>query len=151
MSAAKLVTIYGGSGFLGRQIARVMAAQGWRIRVAVRRPNESGVVRTYGAPGQIEPVREYQLSGLPHLDPERYEIALAAGDPAFGQPGVKQGVVGPGVGQAHLPVSGRQMHPGAVVEIKTDAVRGFPHGNGGRRNKSRGVGHDDLPADAFSV
>ncbi|RCW88151.1 complex I NDUFA9 subunit family protein [Paracoccus lutimaris] len=56
MSAAKLVTIYGGSGFLGRQIARVMAAQGWRIRVAVRRPNEAGVVRTYGAPGQIEPV-----------------------------------------------------------------------------------------------
>ncbi|MDF3853192.1 complex I NDUFA9 subunit family protein [Paracoccus sp. P2] len=56
MSAAKLVTIYGGSGFLGRQIARVMAAQGWRIRVAVRRPNEAGVVRTYGAPGQVEPV-----------------------------------------------------------------------------------------------
>ncbi|WP_449044624.1 complex I NDUFA9 subunit family protein [Paracoccus versutus] len=56
MSAAKLVTIYGGSGFLGRQIARIMAAQGWRIRVAVRRPNEAGVVRTYGAPGQVEPV-----------------------------------------------------------------------------------------------
>ena len=56
MSAAKLVTIYGGSGFLGRQIARVLAAQGWRVRVAVRRPNEAGVVRTYGAPGQIEPV-----------------------------------------------------------------------------------------------
>ena len=56
MSATKLVTIYGGSGFVGRQIARVMAAQGWRIRVAVRRPNEAGVVRTYGAPGQIEPV-----------------------------------------------------------------------------------------------
>lgn len=56
MSAAKLVTIYGGSGFLGRQIARTMAAQGWRVRVAVRRPNEAGVVRTYGAPGQIEPV-----------------------------------------------------------------------------------------------
>ncbi|MDS9467124.1 complex I NDUFA9 subunit family protein [Paracoccus sp. MBLB3053] len=56
MSAAKLVTIYGGSGFLGRQIARLMAAQGWRVRVAVRRPNEAGIVRTYGAPGQIEPV-----------------------------------------------------------------------------------------------
>lgn len=56
MSAAKLVTIYGGSGFLGRQVARTMAAQGWRVRVAVRRPNEAGVVRTYGAPGQIEPV-----------------------------------------------------------------------------------------------
>ncbi|MTH36600.1 SDR family NAD(P)-dependent oxidoreductase [Paracoccus limosus] len=56
MSAAKLVTIYGGSGFLGRQIARQMAQQGWRVRVAVRRPNEAGIVRTYGAPGQIEPV-----------------------------------------------------------------------------------------------
>lgn len=56
MSAAKLVTIYGGSGFLGRQIARAMAAEGWRVRVAVRRPNQAGVVRTYGAPGQIEPV-----------------------------------------------------------------------------------------------
>ncbi len=56
MSAAKLVTIYGGSGFLGRQIARTMAAQGLRVRVAVRRPNQAGVVRTYGAPGQIEPV-----------------------------------------------------------------------------------------------
>ncbi len=56
MSAAKLVTIYGGSGFLGRQIARTMAAEGWRIRVAVRRPNEAGVVRTYGSPGQVEPV-----------------------------------------------------------------------------------------------
>lgn len=56
MSATKLVTIYGGSGFLGRQIARAMAQQGWRVRVAVRRPNEAGIVRTYGAPGQLEPV-----------------------------------------------------------------------------------------------
>lgn len=56
MSATKLVTIYGGSGFLGRQIARVMAQQGWRVRVAVRRPNQAGIVRTYGAPGQLEPV-----------------------------------------------------------------------------------------------
>lgn len=53
---SKLVTIYGGSGFLGRQIARLMAAQGWRVRVAVRRPNQAGVVRTYGAVGQVEPV-----------------------------------------------------------------------------------------------
>lgn len=56
MSAAKLVTIYGGSGFLGRQIARILAAQGWRVRVAVRRPNEALAVRTYGVPGQIDPV-----------------------------------------------------------------------------------------------
>jgi len=53
---ARLVTIYGGSGFLGRQVARVMAADGWRVRVAVRRPNQAGVVRTYGHVGQVEPV-----------------------------------------------------------------------------------------------
>jgi uncharacterized protein YbjT (DUF2867 family) len=53
---AKLVTIYGGSGFLGRQIARLMAKEGWRVRVAVRRPNEALFVRPYGAVGQVEPI-----------------------------------------------------------------------------------------------
>lgn len=53
---SKLVTIYGGSGFVGRYIARRMAKQGWRVRVAVRRPNEAIHVRPYGAVGQVEPV-----------------------------------------------------------------------------------------------
>lgn len=53
---SKLVTIYGGSGFLGRYIARRMAKQGWRVRVAVRRPNEALFVKPYGAVGQVEPV-----------------------------------------------------------------------------------------------
>jgi NADH dehydrogenase len=51
----KLVTIYGGSGFVGRYIARRMAKEGWRVRVAVRRPNEALFVRPYGAVGQVEP------------------------------------------------------------------------------------------------
>ena len=34
---SKLVTIYGGSGFVGRYIAQRMAQMGWRVRVAVRR------------------------------------------------------------------------------------------------------------------
>lgn len=53
---SKLVTIYGGSGFLGRYIARRMAKAGWRVRVAVRRPNEALFVKVYGAVGQLEPV-----------------------------------------------------------------------------------------------
>lgn len=53
---SKLVTIYGGSGFVGRYIARRMAKAGWRVRVAVRRPNEALFVKTYGAVGQVEPV-----------------------------------------------------------------------------------------------
>jgi uncharacterized protein YbjT (DUF2867 family) len=53
---SKLVTIYGGSGFVGRYVARRMAKLGWRVRVAVRRPNEALFVKPYGAPGQVEPV-----------------------------------------------------------------------------------------------
>ena len=53
---SKLVTIYGGSGFVGRQIAWALARRGWRVRVAVRRPNEALFVRTYGAVGQVEAV-----------------------------------------------------------------------------------------------
>ncbi len=53
---SKLVTIYGGSGFVGRYIARRMAKEGWRVRVAVRRPNEAMHVKPYGVVGQVEPV-----------------------------------------------------------------------------------------------
>jgi NADH dehydrogenase len=53
---SKLVTIYGGSGFVGRYISRRMAKEGWRVRVAVRRPNEAMHVKPYGVPGQVEPV-----------------------------------------------------------------------------------------------
>lgn len=53
---SKLVTIFGGSGFVGRYIARRLAKEGWRVRVAVRRPNEAMHVKPYGVPGQVEPV-----------------------------------------------------------------------------------------------
>lgn len=53
---SKLVTIFGGSGFVGRYIARRLAKEGWRVRVACRRPNEALFVRSYGAVGQVEPV-----------------------------------------------------------------------------------------------
>ena len=52
----KLVTIFGGSGFVGRYIARRMAQAGWRVRVAVRRPNEAIFVKPYGTVGQVEPI-----------------------------------------------------------------------------------------------
>ncbi len=55
-STAPIVTIFGGSGFVGRYVARRMAQAGWRVRVAVRRPNEALFVRPYGTPGQVEPV-----------------------------------------------------------------------------------------------
>ena len=53
---SKLVTIIGGSGFVGRYVARRLAKDGWRVRVAVRRPNEALFVKPYGVVGQVEPV-----------------------------------------------------------------------------------------------
>ncbi|MDA8585343.1 complex I NDUFA9 subunit family protein [Rhodobacteraceae bacterium] len=53
---SNLVTIYGGSGFVGRYISQRMARAGWRVRVAVRRPNEAMFVKPYGTVGQVEPV-----------------------------------------------------------------------------------------------
>ena len=53
---SQLVTIFGGSGFVGRYIARRMAKEGWRVRVAVRITIEAMFVRPYGAVGQVEPV-----------------------------------------------------------------------------------------------
>lgn len=55
-STPPIVTIFGGSGFVGRYIASRMARKGWRVRVAVRRPNEAMFVKTYGDVGQVEPI-----------------------------------------------------------------------------------------------
>lgn len=52
----KIATIFGGSGFVGRYVARRLAKEGWRVRVAVRRPNEAMHVKPYGSVGQVEPV-----------------------------------------------------------------------------------------------
>ena len=51
-----LVTVFGGSGFVGRYIVRRLAKEGWRVRVAVRNPNEALFVKPYGVVGQVVPV-----------------------------------------------------------------------------------------------
>src|SRR5690606_24083071 len=52
-----LVTVIGGSGFVGRYITQRMARRGWRVRIAVRRPNEALFVQPYGVVGQVLPVQ----------------------------------------------------------------------------------------------
>ena len=56
-SGDRLATVFGGSGFIGRYIVRAFAHAGWRVRVAVRRPDLAGFLRTYGAVGQVEPMQ----------------------------------------------------------------------------------------------
>lgn len=56
MSFGKMrhVTIFGGSGFVGRHIVRALAKTGVNIRVAIRKPNEALFLKTAGRVGQIE-------------------------------------------------------------------------------------------------
>lgn len=55
--SARLVTIFGGSGFVGRHLVRALAKEGWRIRVAVRRPDLAGHLQPLGAVGQIHGIQ----------------------------------------------------------------------------------------------
>jgi len=52
-----LVTVFGGSGFLGRHVVRALAKLGYRIRVAVRRPELAGYLQPFGRVGQIHAVQ----------------------------------------------------------------------------------------------
>ena len=53
----KLVTIFGGSGFLGRHIASALVRRDVRLRIAVRRPELAHFLQPIGGPGQIVPVQ----------------------------------------------------------------------------------------------
>ena len=52
-----LVTVFGGSGFLGRYAVRALAKRGYRLRIAVRRPELAGHLQPLGRVGQIHPVQ----------------------------------------------------------------------------------------------
>jgi NADH dehydrogenase len=56
-SLETLVTVYGGSGFLGRHVVRALARRGYRVRAAVRRPELAGHLQPLGRVGQIHAVQ----------------------------------------------------------------------------------------------
>src|SRR3954454_10868004 len=53
----RIVTVFGGSGFIGRQVVRKLAKRGWRIRVATRRPDLAFHLQPSGRVGQIHAVQ----------------------------------------------------------------------------------------------
>jgi uncharacterized protein YbjT (DUF2867 family) len=57
LSSSTLITIYGGSGFIGRHVVSALAKTGARMRVAVRRPDLAGHLQPLGGVGQIIPVQ----------------------------------------------------------------------------------------------
>lgn len=56
-SIPKLVTVFGGSGFLGRHVVAALAKRGYRVRAAVRRPDLAGHLQPLGNVGQIQAVQ----------------------------------------------------------------------------------------------
>ncbi|MCG8548751.1 MAG: complex I NDUFA9 subunit family protein [Alphaproteobacteria bacterium] len=55
--ATRLATVFGASGFLGRHVVQRLAARGWQVRAAVRRPDEALFLKPMGDVGQVTPVR----------------------------------------------------------------------------------------------
>src|SRR5438045_1925000 len=53
----ELVTVFGGSGFLGRHVVRALARAGYRVRVACRHPNKAFFLRPMGSVGQIAAIK----------------------------------------------------------------------------------------------
>ncbi len=54
---SRLATVFGGSGFLGRHIVRALVRKGWRVRVAVRRPDLAAFLQPIGGVGQVQAVQ----------------------------------------------------------------------------------------------
>ncbi|NGN43179.1 complex I NDUFA9 subunit family protein [Mesorhizobium sp. CGMCC 1.15528] len=57
LQTPKLVTVFGGSGFVGRHVVRALAKRGYRVRVACRRPELAGHLQPLGNVGQIQVVQ----------------------------------------------------------------------------------------------
>lgn len=57
LQTPKLVTIFGGAGFIGRHVVRALAKRGYLVRVACRRPDLAGHLQPLGNVGQIQAVQ----------------------------------------------------------------------------------------------
>ena len=55
--ASRLVTVFGGSGFIGRYVVQRLAQQGCLVRVAVRKPSQAQFLKPLGDVAQITPIR----------------------------------------------------------------------------------------------
>lgn len=77
-----VVTVFGGSGFLGRHLVRRLARQGWIVRIAVRHPSRAAFLKPLGDVGQIVPIR------APIQEPVAVERALQGADAAINLVGV---------------------------------------------------------------
>ena len=100
----RLVTVFGGSGFVGRHLVRALCKRGYRIRVAVRRPDLAGHLQPLGRVGQIHAVQ----ANLRHAG--SVEAALRDADAAINLVGIMN-ESGKQRFSARLTSSGVPLHP----------------------------------------
>ncbi len=80
--AGRVVTVFGGSGFIGRHLIGRLARQGWTIRAAVRSPSRAGFLKPMGEVGQVTPIR------APIQDRIAVESAVAGADAVINLVGI---------------------------------------------------------------
>ena len=114
-----LVTVFGGSGFLGRSVVRALAKRDYRIRVAVRRPELAGHLQPLGKVGQIHAVQanlRYPASVEAAMRDSHVAINLVgilaeSGAQSFD---AVQGAGAGGVAKAAAAVGARMVHISAI-------------------------------------
>ncbi len=145
LNSSALVTVFGGSGFLGRYVVQALAKTGCRIRVAVRRPNRAIFLQTQGTVGQIHPVQANLRNE------ESVRRALEGADAAINLVGILQpsgrqtfdAVQGEGAGI----VARAAKEAGARALVHVSAIGANPKSRSAyARTKARG---EELVSEAF--
>lgn len=93
---AGLVTVFGGTGFIGTQVVRALARRGWRVRVACRRPQRGYDLQPFGDVGQI------QLKRADVTNREQVEAAVAGADAVINLVGILYATPGRGFEAVHV-------------------------------------------------
>jgi uncharacterized protein YbjT (DUF2867 family) len=128
LETPKLVTVFGGSGFLGRHVIRELASRGYRVRAAVRRPELAGHLQPLGNMGQIQPVQanlrarwsvERAVDGADHVV-NLVGILFESGQQTFaavheaGARAVAEAAAAAGVGLTHVSAIGADPESASV-------------------------------------
>jgi uncharacterized protein YbjT (DUF2867 family) len=123
-----LVTVFGGSGFVGRHVVRALAKRDYRIRVAVRRPELAGHLQPLGRVGQIHAVQANVRY------PASVEAALRGAEAAVNLVGILtesgaqrfdavQGTGAGAVAKAAREIGARMVHVSAIGADEQSASR----------------------------
>jgi NADH dehydrogenase len=134
-----LVTVFGGTGFVGTQVVRALAKAGWRIRVAVRHPRRGFNLLPFGDVGQI------QLFRADVTKPASVEAALQGATAVVNLVGILHQTLGRSFRRVH--VEGTQTIAEAAAKlgiqrlVQVSAIGADTHGHA-LYARTKGVAED---------